>query len=115
MLDNIWQGFRHQNESQSHENQGRISYLDFHDVTYVCSEFHRPTDILSVIPEATLLARVKNRIIMFTWVIILTGAEVKGGLGALQTHLPPVCDSLQLHSVTAVLFQSLQIYPVLSL
>lgn len=53
--------------------------------------------------------------LMFTWVIILGGAEVKRSLGALQSHLAPVCDSLQLHSVTVVLLQSLQIHPTLSL
>lgn len=34
---------------------------------------------------------------------------MEGGLGALQAHLPPICDGLQLHSVAAVLLQSLQI------
>lgn len=52
---------------------------------------------------------------MFTWLIILGGAEVERSLGALQTHLSPVRDGLQLHSVTAVLLQSLQIHPALSL
>lgn len=52
---------------------------------------------------------------VFTWFIILRGTEVEWGLGALQTHLSPVCDSLQLHSVTVVLLQSLQIHPALSL
>lgn len=37
------------------------------------------------------------------------------GLGALQAHLSPVGDSLQLHSVAAILLQSLQIHPALSL
>lgn len=40
---------------------------------------------------------------------------MKGSLGALQTHLSPVCDGLQLHGVTAVLLQSLQFHPALSL
>lgn len=31
------------------------------------------------------------------------------GLGALQAHLPPVRDGLQLHGVAAVLLQPLQI------
>lgn len=52
---------------------------------------------------------------VFTWFIILRCAEVERGLGALQAHLSPVCDSLQFHSVTAVLLQSLQIHPALSL
>lgn len=34
---------------------------------------------------------------------------MEGGLGALQAHLPPVRDGLQLHGVAAVLLQPLQI------
>lgn len=43
------------------------------------------------------------------------GAEVERSLGALQSHLSPIRDSLQLHSVTVVLLKSLQIHPSLSL
>lgn len=52
---------------------------------------------------------------VFTWLITLGGTEVERGLGALQAHLSPVGDSLQLHSVAAVLLQSLEIHPALSL
>ena len=52
---------------------------------------------------------------VFTWLIILAGAEVERSLGALQPHLSPVRDSLQLHSVAVVLLKSLQIHPALSL
>lgn len=34
---------------------------------------------------------------------------MEGGLGALQAHLPPVRDGLQLHGVAAVLLQPLQV------
>lgn len=62
-----------------------------------------------------LISLTKGRIAaVFTW-LILGSAEAERSLGALQTHLTPVCDSLQLHSVTAVLLQPLQIYPTLSL
>lgn len=50
-----------------------------------------------------------------TWLVMLVGAEVEGGLDALQSHLSPVCDSLQLHSVAAVLLKPLQIHPALRL
>lgn len=62
-----------------------------------------------------LISLTKGRIAaVFTW-LILGSAEAERSLGALETHLTPVCDSLQLHSVTAVLLQPLQIYPTLSL
>ena len=52
---------------------------------------------------------------VFTWLVMPAGAEVEGGLGALQSHLSPVRDSLQLHSVAAVLLKPLQIHPALRL
>lgn len=56
-----------------------------------------------------------NTDIVFTWFVILRCAELQRSLGALQSHLSPVCDSLQLHGVTAVVLKPLQICPALSL
>lgn len=102
-------------------------------IVNVCTEFHgSQTRLFQSSPNSKLNKQVIVSLVakkgisltvifkrklaeVFTWFIILGGAEEERSLGALQTHLSPVCDGLQLHGVAAVLLQPLQIHPTLCL